>query len=198
MTDNITALRPKDRTATVRQRRHRDRKRKATPSAAWITVDDTGARHQAANGFCTQIGNAYFAWFGTTSSKNRGLLGMLRPKQAWSVKKLSILLCCRTPLLAPVADTISVQIGASGDGAFLMKSRMLIVEREMAVPNLKHFALSNRCYGSTNEIAPAAFRSTSTLFDRSIKAGPSSGAASRISAFSNFSNTSQPFAVQQF
>ena len=27
-------------------------------SAAWVTVDDTGARHKAANGFCTQIGNA--------------------------------------------------------------------------------------------------------------------------------------------
>src|SRR5277367_5756639 len=39
--------------------------------AAWITVDDTGARHKAANGFCTQIGNAHFAWFGTTSSKSR-------------------------------------------------------------------------------------------------------------------------------
>jgi hypothetical protein len=40
-------------------------------SAAWITVDDTGARHQAKNGFCTQIGNAHFTWFGTTGSKNR-------------------------------------------------------------------------------------------------------------------------------
>jgi len=29
-------------------------------SASWITVDDTGARHKAVNGFCTQIGNAHF------------------------------------------------------------------------------------------------------------------------------------------
>ena len=48
-------------------------------SAAWITVDDTGARHQAKNGFCTQIGNAHFAWFGTTFSKNRAnFLDLLR------------------------------------------------------------------------------------------------------------------------
>ena len=33
-------------------------------SAAWITVDDTGARHKATNGFCTQIGNSHFTWFG--------------------------------------------------------------------------------------------------------------------------------------
>jgi hypothetical protein len=48
-------------------------------SAAWITVDDTGARHKAANGFCTQMGNAHFAWFGTTASKSRlNFLELLR------------------------------------------------------------------------------------------------------------------------
>jgi hypothetical protein len=48
-------------------------------SAAWITVDDTGARHKAKNGFCTQIGNAHFTWFGTTTSKNRAnFLELLR------------------------------------------------------------------------------------------------------------------------
>ena len=40
-------------------------------TAAWITVDDTGARHAGKNGFCTQIGNDDFAWFGTRSSKSR-------------------------------------------------------------------------------------------------------------------------------
>jgi Transposase IS66 family len=48
-------------------------------SARWITVDDTGARHKAANGFCTQIGNAHFAWFGTTGAKSRlNFLELLR------------------------------------------------------------------------------------------------------------------------
>ena len=48
-------------------------------SASWITVDDTGARHKARNGFCTHIGNDRFAWFGTTSSKSRlNFLDLLR------------------------------------------------------------------------------------------------------------------------
>jgi Transposase IS66 family len=48
-------------------------------TAAWITVDDTGARHKAKNGFCTQIGNAHFTWFGTTGSKSRlNFLALLR------------------------------------------------------------------------------------------------------------------------
>ena len=57
----------------------RDVLRAGLSSAAWITVDDTGARHKAANGFCTQIGNAHFAWFGTTASKSRlNFLALLR------------------------------------------------------------------------------------------------------------------------
>jgi hypothetical protein len=57
----------------------RDVLRAGLIGAAWITVDDTGARHKAANGFCTQIGNAHFAWFGTTGSKSRSnFLELLR------------------------------------------------------------------------------------------------------------------------
>jgi hypothetical protein len=48
-------------------------------TAAWITVDDTGARHRGVNGVCTQIGNDNFAWFGTTGSKSRlNFLDLLR------------------------------------------------------------------------------------------------------------------------
>src|SRR6202045_4938966 len=57
----------------------RDVLRAGLSSARWITVDDTGARHKAVNGFCTQIGNAHFAWFGTTASKSRlNFLDLLR------------------------------------------------------------------------------------------------------------------------
>lgn len=48
-------------------------------TAPWISVDDTGARHKAANGFCTQIGDDRFTWFGTRSSKSRlNFLDLLR------------------------------------------------------------------------------------------------------------------------
>ena len=57
----------------------RDTLRAGLISAPLITVDDTGARHKAGNGFCTQIGNADFAWFGTTGSKSRrNFLELLR------------------------------------------------------------------------------------------------------------------------
>jgi Transposase IS66 family len=48
-------------------------------TASWVSVDDTGARHKATNGFCTQIGNDDFTWFGTTHSKSRlNFLDLLR------------------------------------------------------------------------------------------------------------------------
>jgi len=36
-----------------------------------INTDDTGARHQGKNGFCTHIGNEFFACFTSTASKSR-------------------------------------------------------------------------------------------------------------------------------
>src|SRR3712207_2398038 len=61
----------------------RDVLRVGLASAAWITVDDTGARHRGANGSCTQIGNDHFAWFGTTAGKSRlNFLELLRAGHA--------------------------------------------------------------------------------------------------------------------
>jgi hypothetical protein len=37
----------------------------------YINVDDTGARHNGKNGYCTHIGNESFAWFKSTESKSR-------------------------------------------------------------------------------------------------------------------------------
>ena len=39
--------------------------------ADYIHVDDTGARHQGQNGFCTVIGNDLFTHFSSTNSKSR-------------------------------------------------------------------------------------------------------------------------------
>jgi hypothetical protein len=44
-----------------------------------INVDDTGARHNGTNGYCTHIGNDLFAWFKSTESKSRiNFLKLLR------------------------------------------------------------------------------------------------------------------------
>ncbi|CAG0907082.1 unnamed protein product [Cyprideis torosa] len=48
-------------------------------SSSYVSVDDSGARHQGNNGYVTQIGNECFAWFKSTASKSRlNFLDILR------------------------------------------------------------------------------------------------------------------------
>ena len=57
----------------------RDVLRAGLETSPYVSVDDTGARHHGKNGFCTQIGNDWFTWFGTRSSKSRlNFLDLLR------------------------------------------------------------------------------------------------------------------------
>jgi hypothetical protein len=58
---------------------NRDVLRTGLETSRWVSVDDTGARHKAKNGFCTQIGNDRFTWFGSRASKTRlNFLDLLR------------------------------------------------------------------------------------------------------------------------
>ena len=51
----------------------------ALAHSRYISVDDTGSRHQGKNAYVTQIGNDCFAWFQTTESKSRiNFLQLLR------------------------------------------------------------------------------------------------------------------------
>ena len=57
----------------------RDVLRAGLETSSWVSVDDTGARHAGKNGFCTQIGNEWFTWFRSRSSKSRlNFLDLLR------------------------------------------------------------------------------------------------------------------------
>lgn len=51
-------------------------------ASSYVTVDDSGARHQGHNGYVTHIGNEYFGWFQSTASKSRiNFLELLRAGQ---------------------------------------------------------------------------------------------------------------------
>lgn len=51
-------------------------------SSSSVNTDDTAARHNGKNGYCTHIGNELFAWFESTDSKSRiNFLEILRAGQ---------------------------------------------------------------------------------------------------------------------
>jgi len=94
----------------------RDVLRAGLTGAPWITVDDTGARHKARNGFCTQIGNAQFAWFATTGSKSRlNFLDLLRAGHGDYLVNAEALAYMRTRALA---GHIIVRLAEHGDRVF--------------------------------------------------------------------------------
>lgn len=60
--------------------------------ASYVGVDDTGARHQGKNGYCTAIGNDLFAYFESTDSKSRlNFLTVLRGSStAYAINEVTI------------------------------------------------------------------------------------------------------------
>jgi hypothetical protein len=85
-------------------------------TSPWISVDDTGARHKVANGFCTQIGNDRFTWFGTRSSKSRrNFLSLLRAGHTDFVLNAAAFSYMRTRALPA---SLITQLGEQTDTVF--------------------------------------------------------------------------------
>src|SRR6266508_3625174 len=78
-------------------------------------------------------------------------------------------------------------VAFSGDGAFCMNPGMLLVERQLALPNLKHFMVSNGVYGSTNDLAHP-FRNLCDYAGMAQAAG-----IERVYAFSTLEGLAQGF-----
>jgi len=56
-----------------------------------------------------------------------------------------------------------------GDGAFVMNPGMLMVERDLNLPNLKHFLVSNRVYNATGAVSlPNSNRNDYTAIARAV------------------------------
>jgi Transposase IS66 family len=60
--------------------------------SSYVQVDDTGARHQGHNGYCTHIGNELFACFASTDSKSRvNFLEILRgPHTDYVINEMAV------------------------------------------------------------------------------------------------------------
>src|SRR3954465_10114644 len=78
-------------------------------AAGWVSVDDTGARHQHRNLVCTQLGNEHFAAFATTGSKSRlNFLEVLRAGyRDYVVNAEALAYMRRRTLAGPVIDRLA-------------------------------------------------------------------------------------------
>ena len=77
-------------------------------SSDYVGVDDTGARHQGKNGYCTALGNELFAYFESTDSKSRlNFLQVLRgPATAYTINEVAVAYWQRQQLAAAVVAAL--------------------------------------------------------------------------------------------
>ena len=77
-------------------------------SSVYVGVDDTGARHQGKNGYCTALGNELFAYFESTDSKSRlNFLKVLRgPAAAYTINEVAVAYWQRQQLAQAVVDLL--------------------------------------------------------------------------------------------
>jgi hypothetical protein len=77
--------------------------------ASYIGVDDTGARHQGNNGYCTVIGNDLFAYFESTDHKSRlNFLQVLRGADAgYTINEVTLAYWARQGLAQAVVAKLS-------------------------------------------------------------------------------------------
>ena len=123
-------------------------------SASWITVDDTGARHQAQNGFCTHIGNDRFAFFATTSSKSRiNFLELLRAGSGEYVINAAALAYMREHKLpqATIARFGSAKRRFAGRKAFMAYLKRLGLTGLKIKPDPVQIATEGALWGSIAE-----------------------------------------------
>jgi sulfopyruvate decarboxylase subunit beta len=89
----------------------------------------------------TSAGNCSELWWETTRETERAFY-------LEASMSLASLFAAGIALGAPERTIVAF----SGDGAFCMNPGMLLVERQLALPNLKHFMVANGRYGSTNDL----------------------------------------------
>ena len=105
--------------------------------SSYVQVDDTGARHQGHNGFCTHIGNELFAYFESTDSKSRrNFLEVLRAAHRLRDRR-------RRGGLLGAAEVVS-----GGDRA--VDDRCVVVGRRCGLAGLPHRAAGDRSAARTD------------------------------------------------
>jgi hypothetical protein len=108
-------------------------------TASYIGTDDTGARHQGHNGYCTVIGNDRFACFTSTDWKSRlNFLEVLHGSQRWYViNALTLAYWEEQRLAAALVETLR-----QGPQEFFSESAWQTRLAELAITSERHMRLA--------------------------------------------------------
>lgn len=107
--------------------------------SSYIGTDDTGARHQGHNGFCTAIGNDLFAYFESTDSKSRlNFLQVLQGSQRdYAVNEMTRAYWKRQKLAAALVEQLT-----QGPQEFAGEAAWQARLTELAITNERHVRIA--------------------------------------------------------
>jgi Transposase IS66 family len=108
-------------------------------TSAYVGVDDTGARHEGQNGYCTAIGNDLFAYFESTDSKSRlNFLKVLRgPSAAYAINEVALAYWQRQKLPQGLIEALGAGPRHFGDEA-AWQARL----QELAITAERHLRIA--------------------------------------------------------
>jgi Transposase IS66 family len=111
----------------------------ALVESSYIGTDDTGARHQGKNGYCTAIGNDLFAYFESTDTKSRlNFLQVLQGGQRdYTVNQAALAYWKRQKLAAALIDKLS-----QGPQQFVGEQAWQARLAELAITNQRHVLIA--------------------------------------------------------
>jgi hypothetical protein len=115
--------------------------------STYVQVDDTGARHQGHNGFCTHIGNELFAYFESTDSKSRqNFLEVLRgPDTDYTINDVAVAYWQRQKLPQAVIERLTAGAQRWADKAAWQAS---LTQQQVTDPRHVRIATEGAVLGS--------------------------------------------------
>lgn len=130
--------------------------------STYVQADDTGARHQGHNGFCTHIGNELFAYFESTDSKSRqNFLEVLRgPDTDYTINDVAVAYWQRQKLPQAVIERLTAGAQRWADKAAWQAS---LTQQQVTDPRHVRIATEGAVLGSL--IAHGVSRELTVLSD---------------------------------
>jgi hypothetical protein len=108
--------------------------------SSYIGTDDTGARHQGKNGYCTAIGNDLFAYFESTDTKSRlNFLHVLQGNQRdYAINEATLAYWKRQKLATALVDKL-----AHGPQEFVGEQAWQARLTELAITTERHLLIAS-------------------------------------------------------
>jgi hypothetical protein len=109
-------------------------------SSDYVGVDDTGARHQGKNGYCTAIGNELFASFESSDCKSRlNFLKVLRgPATAYTINEVAVAYWRRQELSQALVEALQ-----TGPSCFADEAAWQAWLKELGITSTRHVLIAS-------------------------------------------------------